>query len=122
MVVQSRLWSGAISSEDTVTLTRAEYAALIERNSELEDRLAAVEADGGSRVPHEVAIAIMRGRSPILAFRNHLGLTLRELSGRAGVAPSYISEIERGQKPGSASALARIADALGTTIDTLVIE
>ena len=122
MVVLSRLWSGAISSEDTVTLTRAEYVALIERNSELEDRLAAVEADGGSRVPHDVAVAIMRGRSPILAFRNHLGLTLRELSNRARVAPSYISEIERGQKPGSASALARIADALGTTIDTLVIE
>jgi DNA-binding XRE family transcriptional regulator len=111
-----------MTSEETVTLTRAEYVALIERNSELEDRLVTVDADDGSRVPHDVAIAIIRGKSPILAFRNHLGLTLRELSDRAGVAPSYISEIERGQKPGSAFALARIAVALGTTIDTLVGE
>ena len=111
-----------MTSEETITLTRAEYVALIERNNELEDRLAAVDADDGSRVPHDVAVAIIRGKSPILAFRNHLGLTLRELSDRTGIAASYLSEIERGHKPGSASALARIAVALGTTIDTLVSE
>ena len=111
-----------MTSEETVTLTRAEYAALIERNSELEDSLAAIDADDGSRVPHDVADAIIRGESPILAFRTHLDLTLRELSDRTGITASYISEIERGQKPGSASALARIAAALGTTIDTLVSE
>ena len=109
-----------MTSEETVTLTRAEHAALIERNSELEDRLAALDADDGIRVPHEVALAIIRGESPILAFRNHLGVTLRELSGRTGISASYLSEIERGRKPGSASALARIAGALGTTIDTIV--
>ena len=111
-----------MTSEETVTLTRAEYAALIERNSELEDTLTAIDADDGSRVPHDVAVAIIRGKSPTLAFREHLGLTLRELSDRTGITASYISEIERGHKPGSASALARIAAALGTTIDTLVSE
>ncbi len=111
-----------MTSEDTVTLLRAEYEALLERNEELEDTLAAIEADDGNRVPHEVALTIMRGGSPILAFRNHLGLTLRELAARTGIAASYLSEIERGRKPGSASALARIADACGTTIDTLLID
>ena len=111
-----------MASDETVVLTRTEYDALIDRNDELEDRLAALDADDGSRVPHEVALAIMRGKSPILAFRNHLGVTLRELSDRTGIATSYISEIERGRKPGSVSALARIADALGTAIDTLVVD
>ena len=111
-----------MASRDTITLTRAEYAALIERNSELEDRLAAIDADDGSRVPHDVAVAIIRGKGPILAYREHLGLTLRELSDRTGITASYLSEIERGRKPGSTSALARIASALGTTIDTLVNE
>lgn len=64
----------------------------------------------------------MRGKNPILAFRSHLGVTLRELSGRTGIAASYLSEIERGLKPGSTSALARIAAALGTTIDTLIVD
>ena len=74
-----------MASEETVTLTRTEYDALISRNDELEDRLAALDADDGARIPHEVALAIIRGRSPVLAFRNHLGLTLRELSARTGI-------------------------------------
>lgn len=109
-----------MTSEETITLTRKEYDALIERNSRLEDMLAAREADDGVRVPHQVALDIMRGKSPVLAFRRHQGITLRELSERTGIASGYLSEIERGLKPGSASALARIAGALGTTIDALV--
>ena len=111
-----------MTSEETITMTRREYEALIERNSELEDVLAAKEADDGVRVPHEVALDIMRGKSPIQAFRSHQGMTLRELSERTGLASGYISEIERGLKPGSASALASIASALGTTIDVLMNE
>lgn len=109
-----------MTSKETITLLRSEYEALVDRNSELEDRLAGAEADDGNRVPHEVALAMIRGESPLLAFRNHLGLTLRELSARTGIAASYLSEIERGHKPGSASALARIAAAFGSTIDALV--
>ena len=109
-----------MTSEETITLTRKEYDDLVERNSRLEDMLAARDADDGVRVPHQVALDIMRGKSPILAFRAHQGITLRELSERTGIASGYLSEIERGLKPGSASALARIADALGTTIDVLV--
>ena len=93
-----------------------------ERNSELEDRLAALDADDGVRVPHEEALAIMDGKRPILAFRNHQRVTLHELSARTGLAVSYLSEIERGIKQGSISALTRIARALGTTIDALVSE
>ena len=109
-----------MTSEETITLTRKEYDDLIERNSRLEDMLAARDADDGVRVPHQVALDIMRGKGPILALRNHQGITLRELSERTGIASGYLSEIERGLKPGSASALARIAGALGTTIDVLL--
>lgn len=50
----------------TITLPRAEYNALIARNEELEDRLAALEADDGSRIPHDVALAIMPAKTPWL--------------------------------------------------------
>ena len=75
---------------------------------------AALEADDGVRVPHEAALDIIRGKSPILAFRNYRGITLRELSEGTEIAVGYLSEIERGRKPGSTWALARIAGALGT--------
>ena len=104
----------------TVTLSQTAYDALIARNEELEDRLAAIDADDGSRIPHAVALAIMRGQRPLAAFRNHRGLTLRGLAEQTGIAASYLSEIERGRKPGSAAALSRISAALDTTIDALL--
>lgn len=111
-----------MSNEETITLPRTEYEALVQRCDDLEDMLAAVDADNGIRIPHEVALAIIGGKRPIVAFRSHQGATLQELSERTGLAVSYISEIERGRKAGSAAALSRIADALGTTIDVLVNE
>lgn len=111
-----------MTSEETITVPRREFDALIERNGFLEDLLAARDADDGNRVPHQVAVEIIRGKGPVLAYRNHRGLTLRQLSEKSGIAAGYISEIERGIKPGSASALARLAGALGTTIDVLVNE
>ena len=95
---------------------------MVTRNVETEDWLTTLDADDGSRIPHDVALAIMRGSNAVAAFRKHLGITLRDLSERTGVAASYLSEIERGLKPGSAATLYRIASALGTTIDSLVIE
>lgn len=111
-----------MASEQTIILTRNEYDALLERNNELEDRLAALEADDGMRVPHEVALAIINGKGPIVAFRNHQGITLQALSERTRLSVGYLSEIKRGLKSGSVSAMARIASALGTTIDVLTSE
>ena len=109
-----------MTDTDTITLTRAEYEVLLAEKETLEDQVAALDADDGSRIPHEVALAIMQGKHPIVAFRTHLGFTVRELAARTGIATGYLSEIERRLKPGSAAALSRIAGALGTTIDALV--
>ena len=111
-----------MTSTTTITLPQAEYDALVERCSELEDRLAAIDADNGARVPHQVALAIFYGKSPIRAYREHRGITLRQLSTMAGISMRYMSEIESGRKAGSTSALFRIARALDTAIDTLLIQ
>ena len=93
---------------ETVALPRADY-----------ETLAAQKAENAARVPHEVALAMMQGESGIRAFRKFRRVTLRGLSQRTGIAPSYLSEIERGAKPGSVAALSRIAATLDTTIDAL---
>lgn len=109
-------------SDATVHLTQSAYQAMLTHIEDLEDCVAALEADDGSRIPHPVALATIRGRFPILAFRTHRGLTLRELARRAGISLSYLSEIERNLKPGSAATLAKIAAALDTTIDSLLTD
>ena len=112
-----------MASAETISLTKAEYEALVQRNADLEDVVAAIAADrSGTRIPHNVALAIANGASPITAFRTHAGLTLRELATRAAISPGYLSEIERGVKPGSAAVLARIAHELETTIDALLVD
>ena len=97
-------------------------ACMSNRLNDLRDGLAAVEAAADTRIPHAAALAIMEGSTPVRAFRDHQGLTLRDLAKRADISLSYLSEIEHGRKPGSVAALTRIAEALGTTIDALVID
>lgn len=106
----------------TVRLTQTAYQAMLTHIQDLEDRVAALEADDVSRIPHPIALAIIRGEFPIVAFRAHHALTLRQLARRAGISPNYLSEIERRRKPGSTATLAKLATALATTIDTLLTD
>ena len=63
-----------MTNRETITISRAEYDALVAQNAELEDCVAALKADDGSRIPHPVALAIIRGDSPLSAFRSYAGL------------------------------------------------
>ena len=109
-----------MSEIETVTLSRADYDALISRQEEREDLLAAREADDGSRIPHEVFLKVMNGENPVAAWRAYRGMTLRSLAEKTGLTNGYLSEIERGLKTGSVKTLNHIAEALDTKIETLM--
>lgn len=111
---------------DSVTLSRADFEALADLVTDAQDladaeavkaRLAAGETEA---FPFEVAERILDGEHPVTVLREHRGLTARRLAEAAGVAPSYLSEIENGKKPGSFDAMARIAGALQVPLDLLV--
>ncbi len=50
------------------------------------------------------------------------GLKVIDLGAVHASASETLSEIEHGRKPGSVAALARVAEAVGTTIDALVVD
>lgn len=52
-------------------------------------------------------------------WRKHRGLTREALAAAAGVAPSYLTEIETRKKPGSFEALAKLAAALKISLDDI---
>jgi DNA-binding XRE family transcriptional regulator len=114
---------------DTVTLRRADYEALLDRLEDLEDmatldrleaRLAAdPEAAPADYLPIELVKRLSAGEHPIRVWRAHRGMTREALASAAGVAPSYLSEIETRRKPGSFNAIANLAAALRVPLDDI---
>ena len=115
---------------EIVTLTRAEYEALIERLEDAEDLAAVAAAEAREAVlgkekaradylPIELVRRLSAGEHPVRVWRAHRGLGRDALAAAAGIAPSYLSEIETRRKPGSFGALAKLAAALHVSLDDL---
>ncbi|HJU16962.1 MAG TPA: helix-turn-helix transcriptional regulator [Stellaceae bacterium] len=119
-----------MDDRDTVTLSRAEYEALLDRVEDADDmmaldqleaRLAAAgpEATFADYLPIELVARLSAGEHPVRVWRAQRGLTREALAAAAGIAPSYLTEIETRKKPGSFDAIAKIAAALRISLDDI---
>jgi ribosome-binding protein aMBF1 (putative translation factor) len=117
-------------TSETVTLSRAEYEALLERIEEAEDLAAIAAAEAreaalgkekarADHLPIELVRRLSAGEHPVRVWRAHRGLSREALAAAAGIAPNYLSEIETRRKPGSFGALAKLAAALYISLDDL---
>ena len=70
--------------------------------------------------PVEVVDRLLGGENPIRVFRNHRGMTQRQLAKDVGIDPAYLSQIETGKRTGSTRVLRAIATALGVDLDDIV--
>lgn len=93
-----------------------------DENDAITLRLAVIEdaVVGGEHVPFEIVERLSAGAAPVRVWREHRGLSLRALAGRAGLSPALLSEIETGKKDGSIKTLAALARALGVDLDDLI--
>lgn len=114
------------TTDETVTLSKADYEALLDELEEAHDRerLRQVEADLAAgrteEIPLDMAEALLEGANPVRTWRKYRGLTAGELAAQVGISKAYLSEIENGKKPGSVAVLAQIAKALTLDMDDLV--
>ena len=115
---------------DTVTLSRAEYESLLDRIEDTEDkaaidrleaRIAKVGFTEATKdyLPIQLVERLIAGEHPIRVWRAHRGVTREALAQKAGVAPSYLTEIETRKKPGSFDAMIKLAAALGISLDDI---
>jgi DNA-binding XRE family transcriptional regulator len=120
-----------MSEIETVTLSRTEYEALIDRLEDAEDELAirrfdqdiatrGIEAVKRDCLPAELVWRMVDGEHPIRIWRENRGVSGAKLAQLAGVPQSYISDIETGKKPGSVDAYRRLAGALDVQVDDLL--
>jgi ribonuclease HI len=113
-------------TEETVTLNRLDYEALLEALEDARDVAAARAAEArvvtgeSEYLPTAMVERLLAGEHPIRVWREHRGLSVRALAAAATMAPSYLVEIERGRRAGSLATLRRIAVALNVDLDDLV--
>ena len=113
-----------LAGEDYAVVPLAEYEAL--RNAVNEDAMDAaimkrvLEDPDQELVPFALVKRIANGEHAVRVWREYRGMRSVELATAAGIASSYLSDIENGKKPGSVNALKRIAFALDVTIDDLI--
>lgn len=114
------------AGEELAVLPRAEYMRLREAADMLEDviaydrakeRLARAEDE---LIPFELAQRLLEGANPVRAWRKHRQISARQLAAAAGIAPSYLSQIESGQREGTVSTMTAIAKALRVSLDDLL--
>ena len=103
----------------------ADYLRLTEGASEIDDESLYVRAkavdEGLDPIPSEIAERIFAGELPIRVLRQWRGLKVKELAERAGISPSYLSEIEHGKRAAVTTLLA-IAKELAVGIDLIVTD
>ena len=115
-------------TKNTVVLSRKAWNAVVEALEDAEDRavvrayFAARAAGKDDGLPVELYMRLRAGEHPVRIWREQRNVSLTALAARAGVARAYLSEIETGKKPGSVSALHKIARALNIDLDELVSE
>lgn len=71
-------------------------------------------------VPSEVVDRLIGGENPVQVWREHRGLSTKELAAKVGIAQPYLSQIETGKREGTVRTMKQIAEALGVQLDGLV--
>lgn len=114
------------SGERFVVLPEAAYDVLVDAAEDGEDlaaiarfeeRLAAGEEE---LVPAAMVDRMLNGENPVRVWREYRGLTATALADKAGIAHSYVPQIETGRRDGTVDTYRRLAEALGVSIDDLV--
>jgi len=111
---------------EMVTIPKAEYARLKalaeERVDVLEatEILARIKAGEEELVPSSVVDRLLSGASPLEVWRQHRGMSQRQLAQVSGVNRIQIIDIEAGRKTGSVHTLKKLAEALGIDIEDLI--
>lgn len=113
--------------EAMIILPETEYRRLVAAAEDAADIASAkavmtrVQAGKEEIFPADVAERLALGdENPVQVLRKYRGLTGAALAEKAGISRPYLTQIENGQRHGSAAAMKRIAVALGVDVGVLV--
>ena len=114
--------------EKLVVITSAEYDYLIATADEQADLRAydmaksALAAGEEEMLPGEMVQRLFNGENPLRLWREHRGLSAKDLAQSAGLSAAYVSQIEGGKRDGTVGAYRKMAKVLRVTLDDLTWE
>ena len=112
---------------ETVTIPKVEYDRLCATADDMADLQAVLSIrarlDAGIEelVPAAVADRLIDGENPLRVWREHRGISQSALARASGTSRVQIVDIEAGRANGSVRTLRALADALGISLDDLVL-
>ncbi|MBZ9725631.1 helix-turn-helix transcriptional regulator [Mesorhizobium sp. B2-4-13] len=95
----------------------AEDVADIQTYDQIKQKIAAGEEE---LIPAAVVNRILDGENKIRVWREHRGISARDLAEKTEISAGYLSQIETGTRDGSFDTIKRIAAALNVSVDDLV--
>ncbi|MGC2776487.1 MAG: helix-turn-helix transcriptional regulator, partial [Bradyrhizobium sp.] len=116
----------APNGDGIVIVPEADYDRTIEELEDLRASLIArrvlreIESGEEEMLTSAEADELLAAKTPLAFWRKKRDLTQAALADAAGISQAFLSEIESGQKPGTAATLKKIADALRITVDDLI--
>ena len=114
------------SGDKLAVLPLAELELLLEAVEDAEDvraydaAMRRLDAGEDEIVPGHIAKRLIAGESPVRVWREHRGLSAKQLAAAAAISAPYLSQIEIGKRKGQLEVMLRIATALRLKIDDLV--
>jgi len=111
------------AGEEMVILPEAEYVDLTEEREDraaIRDLQAKLSRGEEEFLPAAMVKRMMAGENLVQIWREHRGLTISALAEKAGISPSYLSQIEGGSREGTLSTYKKIAAALDISLHDLV--
>ncbi|MBN9788472.1 XRE family transcriptional regulator [Pseudonocardia sp. TMWB2A] len=113
-----------IAGQKIAMLPFEEYRKLMDvaedkADEQVADALAARRDAGEEYLPVELADRIMDGENPLRVWRTYRGLTQGQLGQEVNRQAAFISKLESGEAEGGVGLWARLADALGVTIEDI---
>ena len=114
------------TTNETVTISKAEYERLLALQEDLADIRAAlavearIAAGKEELIPAFVVDRLLEGVQPLRVWREFRNLTQADLARSSGVNRVQIVDIEAGRNSGSVHTLRKLATALAVSVDDLV--
>ncbi len=113
-----------IAGQKIAMLPFEEYRKLMDvaedkADEQAADALAARRDAGEEYLPVELADRIMDGENPLRVWRTYRGFTQGQLGQEVNRQAAFISKLESGEAEGGVGLWARLADALGVTIEDI---